>query len=112
MSHGVDGVSELEDSDFKLHQCTALPENGIDVLYSRNGIDSYDIAWNLIIRRESTEEDLEENHYLEEVGETMWETILEISHCPYCGETLSKVGEGSEGKFLHRDYSGWSVKIQ
>ncbi len=74
-------------------------------------MDGYDSVWNLIIRRESTETDLENNHYLEEAGETIWETILEISHCPYCGEHLDNSGTICEGKFLHRDCSGYSMKI-
>ncbi len=101
----------MDEDDFKIHRCSRLPNTGVEVIFSRNGIDGYDSVWNLIIRRESTEEDLEENHHLEEAGETIWETILEISHCPYCGENLDKSGATCKGKFLHRDCSGWSIKV-
>ena len=101
-----------DEEDFKIHQCSALPGEGVEVIYSRNGIDGYDSGWNLIIQRVSTEDDLEENHLLEEVGTTLWETILEISHCPFCGTALNKSGEVCEGKFVHRDYSSWSMEIQ
>jgi len=104
-------VSQVDEEDFQIHQCPKLPEKGVEVIFSRNGIDSYDSVWNLIIRRESTEDDLEENHHLEEIGETIWETILEISHCPFCGEILNKFKEICEGRFLHRDCSSWSMKI-
>lgn len=98
--------------DFKIHQCPALPAKGVEVLFSRNGFDGFDSVWLLIIKRESTLEDLEDNHYLEEEGETLWETILEISHCPFCGQELYENGESSEDKFVHRDSSGWSMKVE
>jgi len=101
----------MDEEDFKIHQCSSLPKTGVQVIYSRNGIEGRNSACDLIIRRESTEEDLANNHYLEDVGETIWETVLEISHCPYCGELLDKSGSICEGKFLHRDCSGWSVKV-
>ena len=101
----------MDEDDFKIHKCPSLPKAGVEVIFSRNGIDGFESVWNLIIRRESTEKDLEDNHYLEETGETIWETVLEISHCPYCGETLNKPGVICEDKFLHRDFSSWSMKI-
>ncbi|EKD93693.1 MAG: hypothetical protein ACD_28C00081G0003, partial [uncultured bacterium] len=55
-------------------------------------------------------EDLEENHHLEEEGETLWETSLEILHCPFCGKYLlenkDKVFE-DYGRFHHNDCSDW-----
>jgi hypothetical protein len=104
-------MTQMDEEDFKIHQCSSLPKEGVEVIFSRNGIDGYDSVWNLIIRRESTETDLENNHYLEEAGETIWETILEISHCPYCGDPLDNSGTICEGKFIHRDCSGYSMKI-
>lgn len=73
------------------------------------------MTWRLIIRREATEDDLEENHYLEEEGETLWETSLEITHCPFCG--MSLLGKKDKmyedyGKFSHDDFSGWAGKRQ
>ena len=100
----------MED-DFEIHRCLTLPKKGVDVIFSKNGIEGYYSGWNLGIRRVSTEEDLEKNHYLEEAGEIIWETVLEILHCPYCGEMLDKTGAICAGDFLHRDCSGWAMKI-
>jgi hypothetical protein len=73
--------------------------------------DDDSLGWVLSIYREATEEDLGENHYLEQVGELIWNTRLVIRHCPFCGEKLaqaeSKVPPSSP---KHYDYSGWSVK--
>jgi hypothetical protein len=104
-------MSYIGEEAFKEHRCSGMPKDGVDVVFSRNGNDGDNSVWNLIIRKEASKEDLEENHYLEEVGEIIWETILEISHCPYCGEALGKTGTVVSGKPIHRDYSGWSVTI-
>ena len=69
-------------------------------------------AWTLIIRREATEDYLEENGYLEMVGQTLWETHLEISHCPFCGQGLGEDGGTCEGQFVHVDHSGWTSERQ
>lgn len=98
----------MDEDDFKIHICPTIPDKGVQVIFSRHGIDGLDSVWNLNITRESTKEDLEKNHYLEDVGEIIWETILEISHCPYCGESLGGI---CEGKFVHRDCSGWSMEV-
>ena len=103
----------MDNEEFKEHQCSALPGQGVYIVFSRNGTEGFFCRWNLVIRRVSTEETLEQNHYIEQVGETLWETVLEISNCPYCGKALNATGGGScEGNFKHRDYAGWSVEIQ
>ena len=101
---------QMRENDSNLHQCSLMPKNGIDIFYSGEGEGGLPNVWNLVVRREATEEDLEKNHYLEDVGETIWETLIEISHCPFCGFQLSSEKPAQEGKFLHRDYSGWSMK--
>jgi hypothetical protein len=101
----------MNEEIYKLHKCSGMPESGIYIFYCREEGEGYANAWNLLIRRESTEEDLEENHYLEEVGEPIWETLLEISHCPFCGEQLNKEKSSRDGNYLHRDYSDWSMKV-
>ena len=42
----------------------------------------------MTISREATESDLEENHKLHEVDESLWMVTVEITHCPYCGKSL------------------------
>ena len=98
---------------WKLHECGKLPKVGVQILYSMDNINQKDTIWQLIIRREATADDLMENHILEEEGQTIWETYLEITHCPYRGESL--YGEQSiqfedVRNFVHYDYSEWKSK--
>jgi hypothetical protein len=100
---------------WELHECDHLPENGIQILYSMDHADRKAKTWRLIIRREATEDDLMRNHILEEEGQTIWETHLEIIHCPFCGKAL--LDEQSNqfedyGQFVHYDYSEWHSKRQ
>jgi len=92
------------------HECEHLPDKGVYIEFSDDG----ETTWKLYIQREATESDLEENHYLDMVGESIWTTMLEITHCPYCGIQLSglkNINKGSYGKFQHIYSSGWSSKI-
>ena len=82
------------------------------MVFFQNGISDAPCAWTLIIRREATEQDLEENNCLEMVGDTIWETRLEISHCPFCGEELAGHERKCEGRFAHLGSSGWTGKWQ
>ena len=96
-------------NDFTVHECEHLPDKGIYIQFSDD-----ETAWNLHIQREATELDLEENHYLDMVGEHIWTTMLEITHCPYCGiqlPGLKNISKGSYGEFQHIDSSGWLSKI-
>jgi len=100
----------MKSQHWKLHECEKLPEAGIQIHYSMDNIHRRKKNWHLTIRREATENDLFENHYLEEEGETIWETSLEITHCPYCGEYLYddvNIKFENIGKFTHSDYSKW-----
>ncbi len=100
---------------WKLHECEKLPDVGIQIHYSMDNIYREEKIWRLSIRREATADDLMESHILEEEGETIWETSLEITHCPYCGEYLydeKNIQFGDVGKFVHFDYSEWNSKMQ
>jgi hypothetical protein len=95
---------------WKLHECEKLPDVGICIHYSMDNIHRGRKIWHLTIRREATENDLLNNHHLEEEGEPIWETSLEITHCPYCGEYLhddKNFHLEDIGKFVHFDYSEW-----
>ncbi len=70
------------------HRCGKLPSDGVDVVYSSSDVLNRPPCWVLTICREATESDLEENHILEEVGESIWTVTLEITNYPYCGESL------------------------
>ncbi len=101
--------------EWELHQCEDMPTSGIQVLWSMDHAERKCKTWRLVIRREATEEDLENNHHLEEEGETLWETFLEITHCPFCGMKLFDITDSNfedYGKFVHYDHSEWNMKTQ
>ena len=100
---------------WKLHECGKLPKVGIQIIYSMDTIYREEKTWRLIIRREASAEDLMENHFLEEQGQLIWETSLEITHCPYCGEYLyeeQNINIRDIANFVHYDYSEWKSKRQ
>ena len=72
-----------------IHQCAEMPKAGIMVAIQNDGTVDGPGQWNLIAIREATEVDLQENHYLEEVGDSIWTFSAEIRFCPYCGLKLS-----------------------
>ena len=90
-----------------MHHCESLPE---PVRIEKDGAYfGKEENWVLVVTRSATEEDLEENHYLEEVGEAIWCTVAEISHCPYCGKFLGKI-RGKDTEIAHFDFSSWESK--
>jgi hypothetical protein len=100
---------------WKLHECRNLPKEGVQVLYSMDNVIRHKKTWRLVVRREATSQDLMENTILEEEGQTLWETYLEITHCPFCGEKLYDIQDTDYedyGKFVHFDYSEWKSKKQ
>lgn len=94
-----------------IHDCDDMPKDGVSVRVGGAYLGSEESRWCLFLERLATEEDLEENHYLEEVGETIWTTAVEIKFCPYCGRELFSAQSGSPakdfGRFVHIDSSGW-----
>jgi hypothetical protein len=99
----------LGGDEIKEHKCKSLPQEYVYITTS----DPTQSVWTLIIQKEATEDDLEKNPYLENVGDIIWQTQLEITHCPYCGEQLFTESAPSEnlGKFQHTDFSGWSANV-
>lgn len=94
-------------SNYERHECS-YHHQGIRVEKSRSHFHEK-FTWQLVIEREATEEDLEENNYLENIGDTIWSVVAEIDYCPYCGEQLNQ--EKDENKeFALFDSSGWSVR--
>ena len=99
--------------DFQVHECEHLPKSGVYIDFTDDVDNEEEHAWYLNIHREAEESDVMENHYLDE-GDDIWSTMLEITHCPFCGEKLpdlDKVDKKSYGKFSHIDSSGWSSKM-
>jgi hypothetical protein len=101
--------------EFEIHECEHLPESGIQVISAWDYALRETATWMLVIQRDATAEDLEKNSYLENEGDTLWFTHVEVSHCPYCGEKLTDLSEKTledYGKFRHVDLSGWNPKIR
>ena len=97
-----------------IHECPSLPREGISIYFDPSStLLRSEPTWRLDIQREATEADLEENLYLEEIGEIIWTTSLEISHCPYCGTRLPLPDceiPNDFGQFTHCDMSGWHLR--
>lgn len=89
-----------------IHECNQLPQ-GIRVERDNGYLGSSD-GWVLVVSREATEEDLEENHYLEAVGENIWTTAVQIAYCPFCGGRLGPLNE-VEDAFVHFDFCQWEA---
>jgi len=107
-------MDEWIDSGDKLHECPNLPKAGVQVIYDAQ-LHQSQKTWRLNIYREAIEEDLEENHYLETVGELIWSTSVEVAFCPYCGKDLYEginLPVKALGQFVHYNYSGWNAKAQ
>ena len=99
--------------DWNRHECENLPGNGVEVVYSLQNPVRESGTWQLVIRRDANMQDIENNQILEEAGETVWETFLEITHCPFCGLYLPEADHEKYekvGLFVHFDYSGYHVK--
>ena len=89
-----------------------MPRQGVEIRRDGELSDADPPDWVLSIYREATESDLAENHYLEEVGQTIWNTLIGIRHCPYCGRRLP--GDSDPGPFhaRHFDYAGWNMQVR
>jgi hypothetical protein len=63
--------------------------------------------WVLHINHVATEQDLEENHYLEEIGQTIDNVTINVLFCPYCGEKVDERQTNITPSFKHNDFSKW-----
>lgn len=82
------------------HQCKQMALAEAWISCSSNG-------WYLNINQVATEEDLEQNHYLEEVGQTIEHVMFQIRYCPYCGALLDEGRDNFLPSFTHNDSSRW-----
>ena len=97
------------------HRCRALPGNGLGVYRAEHFLNGKNWEWCLVAQRQVTESDLEANHYLESIGDTIWSTAIGISYCPFCGDLLpdAKPSKSSpDAEYQNVDYSGWTAKVQ
>ncbi|MBL4680162.1 MAG: hypothetical protein JKY88_05495 [Pseudomonadales bacterium] len=66
-----------------------------------------DDEWHLNINHVATEQNLEENGYLEEESQTIDSVVLNVLYCPYCGERLSEGKDETIPSFTFHDFSKW-----
>lgn len=59
----------------------------------------------LNINHMATEQDLEENSYLEELGQTIDSVVLNVLYCPYCGVKLDESRDETIPTFTFHDFS-------
>jgi hypothetical protein len=86
-------------TDYKAHECEKLPRHGINIIFHEGSSFRDYPVWQLHILKEATAQDLQESCDYEEVGDTIWQAIVEISHCPYCGENLYEMTHELEVDF-------------
>lgn len=99
----------------KVHECSRIPSDNVSIVPTEQYLAEGRWQWCLVVHRDATEIDLNDNQYLESVGDVIWHTSVGISHCPFCGECLPGVqmsGQSTEAEFLHVDFSGWSSTRQ
>ena len=98
----------IKNEEIDTHICRGMPPSGIAIQLHNEYLRS-NPTWYLFVERQATEDDLQENQHLEDIGETIWTTAVEISFCPYCGHELLKGEEtpADLGRFVHMDFSGW-----
>jgi hypothetical protein len=61
----------------------------------------------LNLNRVATEIDLQENHYLEEVGQIIETIAIKVRYCPYCGKKFDGANTSLSPSFVHYDFSKW-----
>lgn len=96
------------------HRCDWLPPEGVFVVSADQYLDGDAWSWCLVVQREATERDLEQNHYLEVVGETIWYTVVGIAHCPYRGARLPDEDAKPSvrtAEYHHVDSTEWSSVV-
>lgn len=84
----------------KIHQCDRMA-------FAEAWIENEQNEWLLNINRVATEQDLEENNYLETLGQTIDSIEVNILYCPYCGEQLNKNQAKISPSFQYKDSSKW-----
>jgi hypothetical protein len=83
------------------HQCESLA-------LAEVWIEKGEQGWQLNINKTATEQDLEENHYLETVGQTIYQVSVNVSFCPYCGSKFGGSDDSCIPSVELYDFSGGS----
>ena len=89
------------------HICRTMPTKAISVDRSKYFLSGNDWKWCLVVSKEATEQDLLNNNHLEVEDELIWQTVVGISHCPFCGDLPPDVDNKLErptAEFNHFDH--------
>jgi predicted aldo/keto reductase-like oxidoreductase len=73
-------------SEYQRHRCN-FQNDGIRIKKPRSHFHE-NFSRQLVISRETIKDDLENHHCLENIGQEIWTTVIEINNCPFCGEKL------------------------
>lgn len=108
-------MKSMDSLDSVTHDCVGMPAKGVSIRRD-DYMGRESPLWCLFIERQATEEDLENNQHLEDVGQAIWMTAVEIKFCPYCGKELTVAkflnSPSDFGRFVHIDSSGWTDQRQ
>jgi len=87
---------------YKQHTCAFLDIKHDSTLI----IKEDDEPWILRILKLATEDDLENNHHLEIIGDIIDQIEITVCFCPYCGAQLDKL-ENMLISYSYNDSSHW-----
>ena len=80
-----------------IHNCSSCTL--AETYFEEYGSDVY-----LNLYRVATEEDLENDHYLEYEGQTIETVKLPVVFCPYCGQKLARAEGVVVPQFQHHNF--------
>jgi hypothetical protein len=93
-------MGKVVESMEQVHQCKSMQS-------AEAWIEKNHDEWMLSINRVATEQDLEENHCLEFIGQTIENIMINVIFCPYCGEKMGQPLEDFTPSFHYNDFSKW-----
>ncbi|PCI59418.1 MAG: hypothetical protein COB35_11265 [Gammaproteobacteria bacterium] len=85
----------------KQHICTAINNEHASLVFD----EDYQ-QWQLTLLTLATEDDLENNNQLENVGDIIDQIVLPVNFCPYCGEKLQNNSK-QPATYVYHDFSHW-----
>jgi hypothetical protein len=81
------------------HECSATQVEACSIYLGECG------NWWLHLSKNATQEDLENNHFLEMEGEIMTLVMITVKYCPYCGTQLQH--NNAEPQFSYQDFTSY-----
>jgi len=85
----------------KQHFCSAIDNENSLLIF-----DEDDQQWQLTLMKIATDDDLENNHHLENVGDIIEQITIPVNFCPYCGKELLN-NNSKIASYVCHDFSHW-----